>query len=50
MASIAVQGMIWAPLADVSVTGATVNGTLLGKSLQGSGSTFSLSPFLGALP
>jgi choice-of-anchor A domain-containing protein len=44
------NGMLWAPSADVTLTSTTVNGTLLGRSLQGRSGVFSLAPFLGPLP
>jgi len=47
----AVQGMIWAPLAHVTVNGGSiVNTTFLAKSLQASSISFNGSSFLGTLP
>jgi choice-of-anchor A domain-containing protein len=47
----AVQGMIWAPLADVTVNGGSiVNTTFLAKSLQASSISFNGSSYLGSLP
>jgi choice-of-anchor A domain-containing protein len=48
--SVAVQGMIWAPAADVTVSGGSIEATLLAKSLQASSVSFNGSSFLGTLP
>ena len=48
--SSAVEGMIWAPLADATVTGGSVKVGLLAKSVQASSVSFNGSSFLGTLP
>jgi choice-of-anchor A domain-containing protein len=48
--SLAVQGTVWAPLADVSFSSGNVSGTLLAKSFKGSSGSFRMAPFAGPLP
>jgi choice-of-anchor A domain-containing protein len=48
--SVAVQGMIWAPAADATVSGGSIEATLLARSLQASNVSFNGSSFLGTLP
>ncbi len=46
----AVPGTIWAPYTAVTITGGSVDGTVLAQSLLASSGTFNGMPFLGPLP
>jgi choice-of-anchor A domain-containing protein len=43
-------GMIWAPAANVTISGGPINGSLLAKSLQASSVSFNGPAFVGPLP
>jgi choice-of-anchor A domain-containing protein len=48
--SVAFQGTIWAPLADITIDSGAMSGAVIGKSLNTTSTSYILAQFAGALP